>query len=166
MISMVLEELQDKMAWGEQVDCIAASVLTDADSSLSLREAVKASMSMLQGGSETVANHLVTGLSGLLSPKGQAIQEEAYRDILKTYPDGDAGEHAFTAESVPWITALQKEFLRNYVTTPFSLPRAANVDIKLSNKGGRAIVIPKVTTLYMNAEGANHGTYSVSLLEM
>ncbi|EXJ94377.1 hypothetical protein A1O1_02771 [Capronia coronata CBS 617.96] len=157
MIAEVLVELQNKIAKGEEVDCIASSVLKDKDSALSLDQAVKCSMSMLQGGVETIPSHLFAGLGGLLSPKGLEMQERAYQAIREVYAsDEEAIEKSFTEEKVPYVCAIYKEMLRYYTIVPFSLPREAMTDIKLKNRGGVDVVIPAGTYLYMNAEGGGH----------
>ncbi len=100
--------------------------------------------------------HILAGMGGLVSEEGIEIQEKAYQAIIETYPNGDAAAHAFTEEGVPYIVAIYKEILRNYVVLPFSLPRQASEDIHLES----GVVIPKGTRLYMNSEGGNHGMYS------
>ncbi|EXJ85327.1 hypothetical protein A1O1_05691 [Capronia coronata CBS 617.96] len=157
MIQVVLEGLKERIAKGEQPNCIAASVLADENSKLSEANhatagAIKCSTSMVQGGLESLPAHVLAGMGGLTSAEGIKIQEKAYQAILETYPNGDAAEHAFTEESVPYIVAIYKEILRNYTVLPFSLPRQATEDIQLSS----GAIIPKGTTLYMNSEGGNH----------
>lgn len=107
---------------------------------------------MLQGGTESIPSHLTAGIGGLLSEEGISMQEKAFAAINEQYPSGDANEHAFTEENVPYIEALYKEILRNYVVLPFSLPHEANEDVKLKS----GVVIPRGTTLYMNSEAGNH----------
>ncbi|EXJ80755.1 hypothetical protein A1O3_07039 [Capronia epimyces CBS 606.96] len=152
MIGEVLQDLQTRLNNGERPDCIAASVLTDGDNKLTLPNAIKCCTSMLQGGTESLPSHICAGLGGLISPEGEKMQEKAYADILEHYPDGDAADHAFNEEKVPYLVALYKEILRNYVVLPFSLPHEASSDIHLKS----GVVIPKGTRLYMNSEAANH----------
>ena len=113
---------------------------------------------MLQGGTESLPSHICAGLGGLVAPGGKELQDRALQEILEHYPDGDAKVHAFSEEKVPFVAALYKEILRNYVVLPFSLPHEASADITLKS----GVTIPKGTRLYMNSEAANHGE-SISL---
>lgn len=117
---------------------------------------------MLQGGTESIPSHLTAGMGGLLSEDGTRMQEKAFAAIVEQYPNGDAPEHAFTEEKVPYIAALYKEILRNYVVLPFSLPHEANEDVRLNS----GVVIPKGTTLYMNSEAGNHGKPTRSAVQI
>ena len=116
---------------------------------------------MLQGGTESIPSHLTAGMGGLIQGHGPEMQEKAFAAITEAYPDNDAAIHAFREEKVPYVAALYKEILRNYVVLPMSLPHAANEDIHLKS----GITIPKGTTLYMNSEGGNHGKSSASALK-
>ena len=153
MIREVVEDLKARVARGEEPQCVAAQVLTDANSKLSMWNAIKCSTSMLQGGTESIPSHLTAGFGGLIQGHGPQIQEKAFAAIMEAYPDGDAIDHAFHEEKVPYITAIYKEILRNYVVLPFSLPHAADRDVHLKS----GVVIPKGTTLYMNSDAGNHG---------
>jgi phenylacetate 2-hydroxylase len=161
MIAEILVELQAKIDRGEETDCIASWVLKDKDSNLSLKEAVKCSMSMLQGGVETIPSHLFAGLGALLSPKGIEIQERAYQEIRAVYvTDEEAIEKCCTEEKVPYLAAIYKEMLRYYSIVPFSLPRETTAEIKLTPKStGQEVTIPAGTYVYMNAEGGGHGKH-------
>jgi phenylacetate 2-hydroxylase len=153
MIQEVVEDLKNKVAKGEDPQCVAAQVMTDKNSKLSMWNAVKCSTSMLQGGTESIPSHLTAGFGGLVQGNGPAIQEKAFAAINEAYPNGDAIAHAFNEEKVPYLAAMYKEILRNYVVLPFSLPHAANQDVHLKS----GITIPKGTTLYMNSDAGNHG---------
>lgn len=166
MITEILVELQAKIDRGEETNCIASWVLKDQDANLSLREAVKCSMSMLQGGIETIPSHLFAGLGALLSPAGQEMQERAYHEIRDVYAtDEEAIERCVSEEKVPYLIALYKEMLRYYAIVPFSLPRETTADIKLTPKStGQEVTIPAGTYVYMNAEGGGHGESTVAVL--
>lgn len=110
---------------------------------------------MLQGGTESLPSHLCAGLGGLVGAGGKEIQDRALREILECYPHEDPKYHAFREEKVPFVAAIYKEIMRNYVVLPFSLPHEASADITLKS----GVVIPKGTRLYMNSEAANHGKF-------
>lgn len=118
-------------------------------------EDVKATcLSMLQGSSETLARTITNGLGALCgSETGLQLQEEVYDAITKRWgTPQEAFDHAFDDEDIPLVVAVYKEMLRHYCVVTFALPRATIRDIKLK----RGVVIPKGTTLYMNAEGGSH----------
>lgn len=109
---------------------------------------------MLQGSSETVAGTLTCGLGTLCaSEMGVKLQEEVHEAIIQRWgTPQDAFDHAFEAEDIPLVVSLYKEMLRYYCVIPYALPRMTVRDITLTS----GVVIPKGTTLYMNAEDGNH----------
>lgn len=109
---------------------------------------------MLQGSSETLAGTMTCGLGSLCgSETGMKLQEDVYNAIIKRWETPQkAFDHAFDAEDIPLVVALYKEMLRYYCVVTFALPRKAVRDITLKS----GIVIPKDTTLLMNAEGGSH----------
>ena len=158
MIAEVVLELQSKIDQGQEVNCVASSVLQDKEAGLSLKEAVKCSMSMLQGGLETIPSHIFAGLGGLLSKEGLQMQQRAYTEIRQIYAtDEDALEKCFQEEKVPYLVAIYKEMLRYYTIVPFSLPRETTATVRLKNEDGVEVEIPAGTYVYMNAEAGNHG---------
>lgn len=99
---------------------------------------------MVSAGLDTVPGNLYMGLGYLSSPHGQEIQERAYHEIMKAYPDGDAWEKCLVEEKVPYITALVKEILRFWTVIPICLPRTSIRDIEWEGK-----VIPAGTFFLM-----------------
>ena len=80
----------------------------------------------------------------LSSPHGQEIQQRAYDEIMKVYPDGDAWEKCLIEEKVPYITAFVKEVLRFWTVIPICLPRKSIKEIQWEGT-----IIPAGTTFYM-----------------
>ena len=101
-------------------------------------------LTMVSAGLDTVPGNLIMAMAYLSSPHGQEIQERAYNDIMRVYPDGDAWEKCLTEERVPYVTAFVKEVLRFWTVIPISLPRVSIKDIKWENA-----IIPAGTTFYM-----------------
>jgi phenylacetate 2-hydroxylase len=99
---------------------------------------------MVSAGLDTVPGNLIMGIAYLACAHGQEIQERAYDEIMKVYPDGDAWEKCLVEEKVPYITALVKEILRFWVVIPICLPRVNIKDIKWEDA-----VIPAGTTFFM-----------------
>lgn len=99
---------------------------------------------MVSAGLDTVPGNLILSVGYLSSPHGQEIQERAYQEIMKVYPDGDAWEKCLEEEKVPLITAFVKETLRFWTVIPISLPRVSIKDIVWEKA-----TIPAGTTFYM-----------------
>ena len=99
---------------------------------------------MVSAGLDTVPGNLIMAIGYLSSPHGQEIQEHAYAEIQKVYPNGDAWEKCLIEEHVPYITAFVKEVLRFWTVIPICLPRTSIKEIKWQDA-----IIPAGTTFYM-----------------
>lgn len=84
------------------------------------------------------------GLAYLASEDGMRIQQKAYSEIMKVYPDNDAWDKCLVEEKVPYITALVKEILRFWTVIPICLPRKSIKDVTWNG-----ITIPANTTFFM-----------------
>lgn len=101
-------------------------------------------LTMVSAGLDTVPGNLIMGIAYLASEDGQRIQQKAYDEIMKVYPDGDAWEKCLVEEKVPYVSALVKETLRFWTVIPICLPR---VNIKEIEFNGAKI--PAGTTFFM-----------------
>lgn len=99
---------------------------------------------MVSAGLDTVPGNLIMGIAYLSSAHGQEIQQRAYDEIMRVYPDGDAWMKCLVEEKVLYVTALVQEVLRFFTVTPISLPRVSIKDIKYENS-----IFPAGTTFYM-----------------
>ena len=158
-------ELKERIAKGAEAESIASNCLKDPEAKLDDVDLLSISMSMVgvnglkmlhgteegvqvSGGLDTMVNTLAWAIGTLaLRPD---IQETAHAAISDVYgaenapnPDDENG--------VPYITALMKESLRQFSTLRLSLPRTAYKDIEYDG-----LVIPKGTTMFLNAWAANH----------
>ena len=87
------------------------------------------------------------------------VQQRAYDAICEMYGTeswGDPNEE----NKVPYITALAKECLRYFNVLRLSLPRTAFRDIHYQNH-----VIPKGTTVFLNAWACNRGDDCVFIFQ-
>jgi len=84
---------------------------------------------MVSAGLDTVPSNLIMGIAYLASEDGQRIQQKAYDEIMKVYPNGDAWERCLVEEKVPYISALVKETLRFWTVIPICLPRQSIKEI-------------------------------------
>ena len=101
-------------------------------------------LTMVSAGLDTVPGNLIMGLAYLSSPHGQEIQERAYAEITKIYPNGDAWNRCVQEEKVDYVTAFVKEVLRFWTVIPISLPRISIKDIQWNDA-----TIPAGSTFYM-----------------
>lgn len=101
-------------------------------------------LTMVSAGLDTVPGNLIMGIAYLSSADGQEVQQRAYEEIMKVYPDGDAWERCLVEEKVPYVTAFVREVLRFFTVIPICLPRTSIKDIKYEDA-----VIPAGTTFYM-----------------
>ena len=147
----LLDSLKQDIANGNDRPCIIGNILKDPAKKLNEIEMKSICLSMVSGGLETVSATIMLGIGYLSSPHGQEIQERAYAEIQKVYPNGDAWEKCLIEERVPYVTALYKEILRYYTTFPMSVPRRSVEDIQYNGT-----IIPAGTSFYMNAFGGNH----------
>jgi phenylacetate 2-hydroxylase len=106
---------------------------------------------MVSAGLDTVPGNLIMGIAYLASPAGQAIQQRAYSEIMKAYPNNDAWSCCLLEEKIPYITALYKEILRYWTVIPICLPRTSIKPIVWNG-----VTIPANTTFYMNAYAADY----------
>lgn len=105
----------------------------------------------VSAGIDTIPGNVIMCIAYLSSPHGQEIQDQAFSEIMKVYPEGDAWERCLVEEKVPYVTALVKEVLRFWSVIPICLPRTSIKDIEW-----QGAVIPSGTTFYMNAWAANY----------
>lgn len=142
---------QQRVANGETVDCIVASL---AEDKLTEEEVHGISISLLQAAPDTVASGVYQSLAWLSTPEGKPTQQAAYDAIMEAY-DGDrtkAWTMAFREERVPLISSINKETLRYFTFTPYATPRRSVKDVVMPN----GAVVPAGTTFIMNAQEANH----------
>lgn len=150
-LSHLLEMLKDRIAKGTDKPCITGNILKDPEAKLNEAEIKSICLTMVSAGLDTVPGNLIMGIAYLSSPHGQEIQQRAYDEIMKVYPDGDAWEKCLVEEKVPYITALVKEVLRYWTVIPICLPRVSTKDIPWKDA-----VIPAGTTFFMNAYAADY----------
>jgi phenylacetate 2-hydroxylase len=108
---------------------------------------------LMSGGFETIFSTAIAAIGFLSSPEGQAIQQEAFNDVMSVY---DTPEEAFEAclseEKSPYIVGLVKEALRFY--PPLKILPARQTYKEFECDGVR---IPKGVSLYINTQAANRG---------
>lgn len=146
----LLDQLKSDIANGQDKPCITGNILKDPEAKLNEAEVKSICLTMVSAGLDTVPGNLIMGIAYLSSAEGQHIQQRAYDEIMKAYPNGDAWERCLVEERVPYITALTKEVLRFFTVIPICLPRTSIRDIEW-----RGAVIPAGTTFYMNAWAAD-----------
>ncbi len=142
---------QARVAAGETVDCIVASL---NDDKLTEDEVHGTCLSLLQAAPDSVASIVYQALAWLCSPEGKATQQRAEAAILEAY-GGDrtaAWKNAFREVRVPLVDSITKETLRFFTISPYATPRRTVQDVTLPN----GVVLPKGITLMMDAQEVNH----------
>lgn len=133
--------------------CTPRTVLNNAETNPSHEEIGSVCLSLVSGGFETVPGTLISCIGSLSTPENQHIQETAFEDIKRYYPDmRDAWNMSFREENIPYVNAVIKERLRYYTVTPMNLPCKAIKDIDWDRS-----VIPAKTLILLNTQAANHG---------
>lgn len=151
-LTTFLNMLKDRIAKGTDRPCITGNIIKDPEETLNEAELKSICLTMVSAGIDTVPGNMIMGLGYLASPEGQQIQQKAYEEIMKVYPnDGEAWEKSILEEKVPYITALVKEILRFFTVIPVCLPRTSIKDIKYNDA-----VVPAGTVFYMNAWAADY----------
>jgi phenylacetate 2-hydroxylase len=148
-----LDMLKERIANGTDKPCITGNILKDPEAKLNEAEVKSLCLTMVSAGIDTVPGNMIMGLGYLAwAANGKEIQDRAYEEIMKVYPnDGEAWEACLHEEKVRYITALVKEILRFWTVIPISLPRTSIKDITWQDA-----VIPAGSTFYMNAWAADY----------
>lgn len=109
----------------------------------------------MSGGFETIFSTAIITIGFLASAQGQAIQKEAYDDIMSVY---ETPEEAFadclTQEKSPYIAALVKEALRFYPPLKLLPARQTFKDFEV-----QGATIPKGVLVYVNTQAVNRGRF-------
>lgn len=150
-LGRMLEDLKAEIANGTDKPCITGNVLKDPDTKLNEAEIKSICLTMVSAGLDTVPATLIMGLGYLSSPHGQQIQQKAFDEITKVYPEGDVWGKCLLEEKIPYVTALYKETLRFFTVIRVCLPRKSIKDITYWGA-----VIPAGTLFYMNALAADY----------
>lgn len=81
------------------------------------------------------------------SPHGQEIQQRAYEEIMKVYPNGDGYQKCLEGERIPYMVAMVKEALRFWSAFQISLPRTSVKPVTYEGT-----TIPAGTMFYMASD--------------
>ncbi|TGO23747.1 hypothetical protein BPAE_0122g00020 [Botrytis paeoniae] len=150
-LNFLLNKLKKQIDEGTDNPCITGNIIKDPDAKLNENELKSICLTMVSAGLDTVPGNLIMGIAYLSSEHGQEIQQRAYEEIMKVYPDGDAWERCLVEEKVPYVTAFVREVLRFFTVIPICLPRTSIKDIEYNGA-----TVPAGTTFYMNAWAADY----------
>ncbi|KAK7743262.1 hypothetical protein SLS53_004347 [Cytospora paraplurivora] len=154
-------DLRVKIEKGTNKPCIQANVIKFKEEALSETELTSISLSMLGGGFETVSTTVQWSVGYFA--RHPEVQERAFEAISEFQGVG-AGEgdgegkglvnplaDAADEQKCAYVNALSKEALRYFTVIPLNLPRESIRDVEYEGH-----VIPKGTTVYMNAWACNY----------
>lgn len=145
------KELDDRMEKGIHQPCIQANVIQDKEAKLNSEELTSISLTMLSGGLDTLTT-LVAWSMALLAERPD-IQEKALSEIRKVYPSDTILCDENDDQSIAYLVALIREFLRYYTVLRLSLPRASVRPITSSFNSGATI--PAGSMVFLNAWSCN-----------
>ncbi|KAK5949553.1 hypothetical protein OHC33_009360 [Knufia fluminis] len=146
-------DLDERMSNGTHQPCIQANVILDKEAKLNKEELTSISLTMLSGGLDTLTT-LVAWSMALLAEHPE-IQAKALHEIRAVYPATVQGIlcDSNDDQSIPYIVALIKEFLRYYTVLRLSLPRASTKPITSTFTPNATI--PTGTVVFLNAWACN-----------
>lgn len=142
-------DLRERMDKGTYTPCIQSNCILDPETKLSRQDLTTISISLIQGGIDTIVGTVMWGVAILANRPD--IQEKALEEIRKRYPDPsdvlcDPGDQ----ENCSYVAAFVRECLRYSTVLRLALPRTTVQDI---NFQGRPI--PCGSTIFLNAWACN-----------
>ena len=142
------QELREQIEKGTQKPSIQANAIMDPEAKLTKAELTSISISIVQGGTDTVAGTVNWSIAFL----GQRpdIQERALAEIKQHYADDETLCDAADDQRCTYVAAMVREFLRYFTVLRLSLPRSTIQDI--TYQGRR---IHKGSTIWLNAWACN-----------
>lgn len=81
------------------------------------------SLTMIAAGLDTLPSNINMGIAYLSTPHGQEIQDRAYEELQRVYPDGSGWEACLETEACQYMVALVREILRYWSTMNMSIAR-------------------------------------------
>jgi 3-hydroxyphenylacetate 6-hydroxylase len=142
-------DLQERMEKGTYEPCIQANCILDPDTKLSRQDLTTISISLIQGGVETVVATTTWGIA-LLAQRPD-IQVKALEEIRRHYPNpSDILCDAHDQETCTYVAAVVRECLRYFTVLRLALPRATVSDITYHGR-----LIPAGSTIFLNAWACN-----------
>lgn len=144
------KDLDDRMEKGTHQPCIQANVILDKEAKLNSEELTSISLTMLSGGLDTLTT-LVAWSIALLAERPD-IQAKAVEEIRKVYSKKEILCDAEDDQSISYIVALVREFLRYYAVLRLSLPRGTVKDVTYSGNGSK---IPAGSVVFLNVWACN-----------
>ena len=144
-----MHDLEQQVEDGTHQPSIQSSAMLDPDTKLSKAELMSISISIIQGGTDTVGGTVNWSLAYL--SQQPEIQEKALAEIRQHYTMEDVlSASVASEENCPYLTALVRECLRYFTVLRLSLPRATISDITYQGKH-----IPTGSTIWLNAWACN-----------
>lgn len=144
-------ELQEEIDAGTHQPSIQANAILDPETKLDRADLTAITISIIQGGTDTVAG-TVNWTLAFLSQRPD-IQNKLYAEISQYYPSVESILNASTAsdqEHCQYLTAFVRECLRYFTVLRLSLPRCTIQDVNYQSRH-----IPRGSTIWLNAWACN-----------
>ena len=144
-------ELEEQIKAGTQKPSIQANAILDPETKLSRADLTAITISIIQGGTDTVAG-TVNWILAFLSQRSD-IQDKLYDDIEQHHPSTESILSATTSsdqENCTYLTSFIRESLRCFTVLRLSLPRSTIQDLTYQTRH-----IPSRSTIWLNAWACN-----------
>lgn len=141
-------QLRDQIEKGMQKPSIQANAILDPENKLSKEELTSISISIIQGGNDTVSGTLDWSIAFLA--QHPEIQDRALKEIREHFGEDDMLGPATEDKKLPYLSALVRECLRYFTILRLALPRSTTQDITYDNRR-----IRKGSTIWLNAWACN-----------
>ena len=141
-------ELRDQIEKGTHKPSIQANAILDPENKLSREELTSISISIIQGGNDTVSGTLDWSIAFLA--QHPEIQDRALREIREKHGENDILGPASEDRKLPYLSALVRECLRYFTVLRLALPRSTTQDITYNK-----LRIRKGSTIWLNAWACN-----------
>lgn len=144
-------ELRDQIEKGTHKPSIQANAILDPENKLSREELTSVSISIIQGGNDTVSGTLDWSIAFLA--QNPDIQDRALAEIREHYSEDDNLGPATGDKNLPYLSALVRECLRYFTVLRLALPRSTTQDITYNN-----LRVRKGSIIWLNAWACNMDT--------
>ncbi|KAF2100274.1 putative cytochrome P450 phenylacetate hydroxylase [Rhizodiscina lignyota] len=148
-LNMLDNDLRERMEKGIHTPCIQSNCILDPEAKLSRQDLTTISISLIQGGVETVAGTVSWGIA-LLANRPD-IQAKALQEIRQFYAESsDILCDAHDQEKCTYVAAFVRECLRYFTVLRLALPRSTVQEVNFRGKP-----IPAGSTIFLNAWACN-----------
>ena len=141
-------ELREQIEKGTYKPSIQANAMLDPDNKLTKDELTSISISIIQGGNDTVSGTLDWSIA--LMGQHPEVQERALTEIRETYATENVLGPASEDKKLPYLSALARVCLRYFTVLRLALPRLTTQETTYNS-----LRIAKGSSIWINAWACN-----------